>query len=122
MLEAYDKVFKEYSLEEVENSYLDILVEQDDYVLDENLEYSEYKERKTLTKQAKENGIHSYLGFILSCIDALEKFNINTFEIRNKLREFKLESYDPSFVEKLLLHFFYTRFDWNLFLYCRNCC
>ena len=84
MLEAYELVFKEYTIEEVENSYLEI--EPDETILEEedNLALDE-KTESNLSKQAKNNGIHSYLGFILDCINTLEKNNINTTNIREKL-------------------------------------
>ena len=89
MLDAYDQVFKEYTIEEVESSYLDIEIDESALEEEDNLEYSETNESKLL-KQAKNNGIHSYLGFILNCINTLENkeiCNIDTTNIRRKLTE-----------------------------------
>ena len=86
MLDAYNLVFEQHTIEEIESSYLEI--DTDNSILDEedNITYSEQKESQTLRKQAKENGIHSYLGFILDCINTLERHNIDITEIKNKLK------------------------------------
>ena len=89
MLDGYDQVFEQYTVEEVESSYLEI--ESDESILDEedNIHLNARTESKLL-KQAKNNGIHSYLGFILDCINTLENkeiCNIDTTVIRRKLTE-----------------------------------
>ena len=85
MLDGYERVFEEYTMEEVESSYQDI--EQDENILDEQQDIEkDIREEKKLLKQAKDNGIHSYLGFMLDCINTLDIYNIDTTEIRNKLK------------------------------------
>jgi len=85
ILDGYDKVFDEYTIEEVENSYLEI--EQDENILEEqdDNQYSGKKESQLLQKQSNENGIHSYLGFLLNCIQTLEKYNIDKTNKKQKL-------------------------------------
>jgi len=85
MLDGYERVFEEYTMEEVESSYQDI--ELDKSILDEQQNTNiDIREEKKLLKQAKDNGIHSYLGFMLDCINTLDTYNIDTTEIRNKLK------------------------------------
>ena len=86
MLEAYDMVFEEHTLEELETSYLNFDL-SGEITIDDDLELSEQQESLILKKQGEQNGIHSYLGFILSCIETLEKYNVNTIEIRSKLKD-----------------------------------
>ena len=86
MLDAYDIVFKEYTLDEVEESYLNIEGINNDIGNNSDLSVDERKESKELKEQAKSNGITSYLGFILDCINELERNNINTDNIRNRLQ------------------------------------
>ena len=86
MLDAYDIVFKEYTLDEVEESYLNIEGINNDIGNNSDLSVDERKESKELKEQAKSNGITSYLGFILDCINELERNNINTNDIRNRLQ------------------------------------
>ena len=86
MLDAYDIVFKEYTLDEVEESYLNIDGINNDIGNNSDLSVDERKESKELKEQAKSNGITSYLGFILDCINELERNNINTDNIRNRLQ------------------------------------
>ena len=85
MLDAYDQVFKEYTIEEVESSYLDI--ETDESILDEEDKDINDRTEIKLLNQAKNNGIHSYLGFIYDCINTLEKCNINTSSIKERLQQ-----------------------------------
>ena len=86
MLDAYDIVFKEYTLDEVEESYLNIEGINNDIGSNSDLSVDERKESKELKEQAKSNGITSYLGFILDCINELERNNINTDNIRSRLQ------------------------------------
>ncbi len=86
MLDAYDIVFKEYTLDEVEESYLNIEGINNDIDNNSDLSVDERKEFKELKEQAKSNGITSYLGFILDCINELERNNINTENIRKRLQ------------------------------------
>ena len=86
MLDAYDIVFKEYTLDEVEESYLNIEGINNDIGNNSDLSVDERKESKELKEQARGNGITSYLGFILDCINELERNNINIENIRNRLQ------------------------------------
>ena len=87
MLEAYENVFKEYSIDEVENSYLNIdLSDTSEF---DDLTKNEIKENDKSLEQAKNNNIHSYLGFLLDCIKALEKYGIDTKNIHSKLDNLK---------------------------------
>ena len=85
MLDGYEQVFKEYTIEEVESSYLDI--ETDDGILNEKDKDINTRTESKLLKQAKNNGILSYLGFIYDCINTLEKYNINTSSIKERLQQ-----------------------------------
>ena len=89
MLEAYDQVFDEYTIEELEDSYLDIIdtEEESDYEQEDNLSYSELNEYKEELEQAKNNRIYSYLGFLNDCINQLEEANINVDEIHDHLKQ-----------------------------------
>ena len=84
MLEAYENVFKEYTIEEVENSYLDIELYDEEREITADLEYSSKKEQQI---QQSNNKVQTYLGTILNFIETLEKHNINTIEIKNKLKQ-----------------------------------
>jgi len=86
MLDGYEQVFKEYTIEEVESSYLDIEIEEGILNEEEDKDINARTESKLL-KQAKNNGIHSYLGFIYDCINTLEKCNINTSSIKERLQQ-----------------------------------
>ena len=86
ILEGYNNVFEEYTIEEVENSYLEIDI---DYEMEEeaDLNYTSRNESKLLEKQSQENKIHSYLGFLLDCINTLDTYNIDTTNIKNNLKQ-----------------------------------
>ena len=85
MLEAYELVFEEKTLEEVENSYLDIDLGENIYDEDDNEDYSADDEVQILNEQSSNNQIYSYLGFIMDCISKLNESNIDTTEITEKL-------------------------------------
>lgn len=80
ILEAYDLVFKEFSIEEIEESYQEVLEKEEDLITSK-------RQNKKLQEHTQSNNIHSYLGFLLDCIKQLEKENINTTEINIKLKE-----------------------------------
>ena len=90
ILEAYDIVFNETTMEELEESYLLFL--DDSYgEYDEDNESNDYsndkKEEQILEDQAKHNHITSYLGFLNDLVRQLKKSNIDTTEIQNKIKE-----------------------------------
>ena len=89
MLEAYSEVFNEYSYEELVESYLNILDDNDDFIEDINddLSFSKQNEQIIENEQTKNNKIYSYLSFLNDCIEQLEKSNINVDNINQKLKE-----------------------------------
>ena len=95
ILEAYDIVFEENTIEEVEQSYHNIdtyddYSEYDNSYDDDELEKGSedfLQERQEQISESKDNGIESYLGFLLNCIETLEKNNIDTTEVKDKLKK-----------------------------------
>ena len=85
MFEAYDKVFSEYTIEEVENSYLEI----EEIEEEADLTTTQEKEAKKLREQASKTGIISYLGFINDCITELKNNNYDTTYYELKLKEYE---------------------------------
>ncbi|MBE6140901.1 MAG: hypothetical protein E7172_05155 [Firmicutes bacterium] len=80
ILEAYELVFSEYVIEELEDSYQEMLETEDDLSISK-------RQNKKHEKETLINTTQSYLGFIIDCIKQLEKENINTININNKLKE-----------------------------------
>lgn len=75
IFEAYDIVFKNYTIEEIENSYEDIdFDEENKYDADNKTTSKEVSQ--ILKRQAEKTGIISYLGFINDCINELKEKKI----------------------------------------------
>ena len=95
ILEAYDIVFEENTIEEVEQSYQNIDIYDDYFEYDNSYDDDELEkgsedflqERQEQISESKDNGIESYLGFLLNCIETLEKNNIDITEIKDKLKK-----------------------------------
>ena len=85
MLEGYELVFREYTVEEVESSYLDVELDEKEVLEDDSTIRETIEEEKELLKQARNSKIDSYLGFMLDCVRTLENYGIDTQEIANKL-------------------------------------
>ena len=58
IIEGYNHVFDEYTIEELETSYLDILNEED-YTKEDDLKYSKRQENTILKEQTESNKIYS---------------------------------------------------------------
>ena len=91
MLEAYEVVFEYHTITEIEDSYLNI-IDNGEKVNEADLTIDERKESTQLKEQAKNNGITSYLGFMLSCVQTLEDYGINTEIIRQKLQKLEYKN------------------------------
>ena len=85
MLDAYNQVFTTYTEEEILNSYEEFYNDEEQEQTDDLSERININEQKELQEQTKNNHIGSYLDFLISCIQELEKRNIDTTTIRNKL-------------------------------------
>jgi len=89
IFEAYDIVFKNHTLEEIENSYSDF--ESDSAQNEKNADNSTTtkKEQQELKKQIEKTGLISYMGFVKDCIKELKENNYDVSMYENKLNEFE---------------------------------
>ncbi len=81
ILDGYKIVFKEYTAEEVETSYLSMNINGNILKDDDDLTIGKLKKKKI----DKERKIQSYLGFLNQCIAQLNNNNIDTNQISDKI-------------------------------------
>ena len=89
IFEAYDIVFQNHTIEEIENSYSDF-----EFVNDQNEKIADNttttkKEKQELKKQIEKTGLISYIGFIKDCIKELKENNYDVSVYESKLNEFE---------------------------------
>ena len=82
ILDGYEIVFKEYTAEEVETSYLSMNINDNILKDDDDLTIGKSKKKKI----DKERKIQSYLGFLNQCITQLNNYNIDTNQISDKIK------------------------------------
>ena len=82
ILDGYEIVFKEYTAEEVETSYLSMNINDNILKEDDDLTIGKSKKKKI----NKERKIQSYLGFLNQCITQLNNYNIDTNQISDKIK------------------------------------
>ena len=82
ILDGYEIVFKQYTAEEVETSYLSMNINDNILKEDDDLTIGKSKKKKI----DKERKIQSYLGFLNQCITQLNNYNIDTNQISDKIK------------------------------------
>ena len=89
VFDAYDTVFKEYTIEEVEKSYNDVESKNKENSSYADLNTTSKEQAKELKKQAEYTGIISYLGFINDCMLELKNNGYDITKYQEKLKKYE---------------------------------
>ena len=100
ILDGYENVFNTYSIDELEETYLDY-IEEDIYSYDEDFELRKYDLVSEI--QARHNHINSYQGFLNDCIEQLRKSKIDVSYIENRLNTIQNQKHIFEDIERFKL-------------------
>ena len=89
MFEAYDIVFKDYTIEEVETSYNDIDITEEETENKADITTTSKEQSKRIKEQAEKTGIISYYGFINDCIQELKSNGYDITKYEEKIKEYE---------------------------------
>lgn len=95
IFEAYDKVFQEQSIENMEYLYNSVDLNENNLLKSLDLTSTSNERVTKLKEQAEKTGLITYLSFINDCIAELKKRNFNT-----DLYEIKLKAYESEKIFK----------------------